>query len=82
MYDFPKIGTGVIAMMVAAMVFFVVTPIVLWIIWCVKKKEKFTTILVGAAAFFLFAIVLEKPIQNVPDFPTAMELPEHAVRIS
>ena len=54
MYDFPKIGTGVIAMMVAAMVIFVVAPIVLWIVWCVKKKEKFTTILVGAAAFFVF----------------------------
>ena len=78
MYDFPKIGTGVIAMMVAAMVIFVVAPIVLWIIWCVKKKEKFTTILVGAAAFFLFAIVLEKPIQNVLIFPTAMGLKEHA----
>ena len=78
MYDFPKIGTGVIAMMVAAMVIFVVAPIVLWIVWCVKKKEKFTTILVGAAAFFLFAIVLEKPIQNVLIFPTAMGLKEHA----
>ncbi len=78
MYDFPKIGTDVIAMMVAAMVIFVVAPIVLWIIWCVKKKEKFTTILVGAAAFFLFVIVLEKPIQNVLIFPTAMGLKEHA----
>ncbi|MCR5441456.1 MAG: YhfC family intramembrane metalloprotease [Lachnospiraceae bacterium] len=78
MYDFPKIGTDVIAMMVAAMVIFVVAPIVLWIVWCVKKKEKFTTILVGAAAFFLFAIVLEKPIQNVLIFPTAMGLKEHA----
>ncbi|MBP5471060.1 MAG: YhfC family intramembrane metalloprotease, partial [Lachnospiraceae bacterium] len=78
MYDFPKIGTGVIAMMVAAMVIFVVAPIVLWIVWCIKKKEKFTTILVGAAAFFLFAIVLEKPIQNVLIFPTAMGLKEHA----
>lgn len=78
MYDFPKIGTDVIAMMVAAMVLFVVAPIVLWIIWCVKKKEKFTTILVGAAVFFLFAIILEKPIQNVLIFPTAMGLKEHA----
>lgn len=78
MYDFPKIGTDVIAMMVAAMVIFVVAPIVLWIVWCVKKKEKFTTILVGAVAFFIFALVLEKPIQNVLIFPTAMGLKEHA----
>ena len=78
MYDFPKIGTGVIAMMVIAMALFVIVPVVIWIVWCVKKKEKFTTILVGAAAFFLFAIILEKPIQNVLIFPTAMGLKEHA----
>ena len=78
MYDFPKIGTDVIALMVIATVLFIVVPVVLWIVWCIKKKEKFTTILVGAAAFFLFAIVLEKPIQNVLVFPTAMGLKEHA----
>lgn len=78
MYDFPKIGTDVIALMVIATVLFIVVPVVLWIVWCVKKKEKFTTILVGAAAFFLFVIVLEKPIQNVLIFPTAMGLKEHA----
>ena len=78
MYDFPKIGTDVIALMVIATVLFIVVPVVLWIVWCVKKKEKFITILVGAAAFFLFAIVLEKPIQNVLIFPTAMGLKEHA----
>ena len=78
MYDFPKIGTDVIALMVIATVLFIVVPVVLWIVWCVKKKEKFTTILIGAAAFFLFAIVLEKPIQNVLIFPTAMGLKEHA----
>ncbi len=78
MYDFPKIGTGVIAMMVIAMSLFVIAPIVIWIVWTVKKKEKFTTIIVGAVTFLLFAIVLEKPIQNVLIFPTAMGLKEHA----
>ena len=78
MYDFPKIGTGVIAMMVIAMALFVIVPIVIWIVWTVKKKEKFTTIIVGAVTFLLFAIVLEKPIQNVLIFPTAMGLKEHA----
>lgn len=77
MYDFPKIGTGVIAMMVIAMSLFVIAPIVIWIVWTVKKKEKFTTIIVGAVTFLLFAIVLEKPIQNVLIFPTAMGLKEH-----
>ncbi|MBQ1862229.1 MAG: YhfC family intramembrane metalloprotease, partial [Clostridia bacterium] len=36
-------------------------------------------ILVGAAYFLLFALILEKPIQNVLAFPSAMGLPEHAV---
>ena len=57
MYDFPKIGTGVIAMMIIAMTLFVIAPIVIWIVWTVKKKEKFTTIIVGAVTFLLFAVV-------------------------
>lgn len=78
MYDFPKIGTDVMVMMIIALILFIVVPVALWIVWCVKKKEKITTILIGSAAFFLFAIVLEKPIQNVLIFPTAMGLKEHA----
>ncbi len=78
MYDFPKIGTDVIAMMVLATTLFIIVPVAIWIVWCVKKKEKFTTILIGAATFLIFAIVLEKPIQNVLIFPTAMGLKEHA----
>ena len=78
MYDFPKIGTDVIAMLMIAMILFIAGPIVMWILWTVKKKEKFTTILIGAAVFFLFVVILEKPIQNVLIFPTAMGLKEHA----
>ena len=35
--------------------------------------------MIGAATFLLFALILEKPIQNVLAFPTAMGLPDHAV---
>ena len=58
---------------------FILLPIITAIIWKIRKKERFSTILVGAAYFLLFALILEKPIQNVLAFPTAMGLPEHAV---
>ena len=60
-------------------VLWIAAPIAVAIIWKVKKKEPFTTILIGAATFLLFALILEKPIQNVLAFPTAMGLPDHAV---
>ncbi len=58
---------------------FILLPIITAIIWKIRKKERFSTILVGAAYFLLFALILEKPIQNVLAFPTAMGLSEHAV---
>ena len=54
-------------------------PVVVSVVWTKKKGERFTTVLVGAACFLLFAIVLEKPLQNVLVFPVQMGLPEHAV---
>ena len=53
------------------------TAVALW--WKFKKKEPIATILVGAVTFLLFALILEKPIQNVLAFPTAMGLPDHAL---
>ena len=54
-------------------------PLAAMLIWKFRKKERFTTILVGAAAFLLFALILEKPIQNALLFPTQMGLSENAV---
>lgn len=42
---------------------FLVAPVVIAIIWKKKKKEPFTTILIGAATFMVFVIV-EKIIQS------------------
>ena len=50
-------------------------PVAIALIWKFAKKECFTTILIGAASFFLFALILEKLIQNVLLFPTQMGLP-------
>ncbi len=60
-------------------VFAFVIPIGIAVVWCIAKKEKLTTVLVGAATFLLFALILEKPIQNVLIAPAQMGLPEHAV---
>lgn len=79
MTDYGYVSVGSFVWMVLALLIFVIVPIVLSILWLVKKKERITTILVGAIAFILFALILEKPIQNVLAFPTAMGLPNHAI---
>ncbi|MBQ6172936.1 MAG: YhfC family intramembrane metalloprotease [Clostridia bacterium] len=71
-------GSSFVWLTVGAAVF-ILLPIIAAIIWKIRKKERFSTILVGAAIFLLFALILEKPIQNVLAFPSAMGLSEHAV---
>ena len=78
MMDIQSIGNGQIALLVIGIILSAVIPIAIWIIWLVKKKEPFTTVLAGAATFILFAVILEKPIQNALIFPTTLGLPEHA----
>ncbi len=57
----------------------IAVPLTIALIWKFRKKERFTTILIGAAVFVLFALILEKLIQNALIFPTQMMLPDHAV---
>ena len=56
----------------------VIITLAIVLVWKIKKKEPFTTILVGAATFVLFALILEKTIQNALVLPTTMGLPDHA----
>lgn len=79
MIENAHVETASFIWLIAGTVLWVAVPVAAAIIWIVKKKEPVTSILVGAAAFLLFALILEKPIQNVLAFPTAMGLPEHAV---
>lgn len=65
--------------LIVGAVVWVAAPLLLAIVWKTRKKEPFTSILIGAAAFLVFALILEKPIQNLLAFPTAMGLPDHAV---
>ena len=76
--EFTKIGTQQIVLLILGAGIFFIVPLVLAIVWKVKKKEPVKTILTGAVTFFLFAIVLEKPIQNMLVFPQVMGLPDHA----
>lgn len=56
----------------------VIITLAIALVWKIKKKEPFTTILAGAVTFILFALILEKSIQNALVFPTQMGLPDHA----
>ena len=76
--EFAKVGIdSLIALGLGALLALFV-PVGIALLWTHKKHERFTTVLVGAATFLLFAIVLEKPIQNVLVFPTQMGFEEHA----
>ncbi len=79
MIENAHVETASFIWLIVGVVLWVAVPVAAAIIWKVKKKEPFTSILVGAATFLLFALILEKPIQNMLAFPSAMGLPEHAV---
>lgn len=62
-YDFGHVSNEAFAAMATAAVLAVVLPVVAALIWCKVKKERFTTVLLGAATFMLFAIIIEKSLQ-------------------
>ncbi len=76
--EFAKIGNSQMGLLVSGAILFTVVPLIIAIVWTIKKKEKFTSVLAGAATFLLFALILEKPLQNILVFPTMMGLSEHA----
>ena len=73
------VGTSSFIWQITGAVLWTVVPLLLAVIWKIRKKEPVTSILAGAAAFLLFALILEKPVQNVLLFPAAMGLEDHAV---
>ena len=78
MTEFTKVGTEQFIILGIGAAIAVIVPIIVAIIWTIRKHEKFTTVLVGAVTFVLFALILEKAIQNALVFPTTMGLPDHA----
>ena len=79
MTEFAKVGTQQIGLLVLGTILMFAGPLVIAIIWTKKKKERFTTVLVGAATFLLFAAILEKPLLALLIAPTKMGLADTAV---
>lgn len=59
----PSVGTTQFVLFVLGAIIFITVPVIVAVIWKIVKKERISTILVGAATFFLFALILEKPLQ-------------------
>ncbi len=79
MLENAHVGVASFAFLITGAVIFIIAPLVMAVIWKIRKNEAFQTIIVGAVTFLLFALILEKPVQNVLAFPTAMGLSDHAV---
>ena len=79
MIDVTHVEAAQFLWLILGAVICIVVPAAIALIWIIKKKEPVTTVLIGAATFLLFAIILEKPIQNVLAFPTALGLSDHAL---
>ncbi len=61
--EFGTVSTSSMLFMLLTAVLGIALPLITAIIWCKKKHEPFTTVLIGAATFLLFAIIIEKPLQ-------------------
>lgn len=61
--EFAKVGTGAFTALGLGAAFGFLLPIAVALIWVIRKKEKFSTVLVGAVIFLLFVTILEKPLQ-------------------
>lgn len=61
--EFGTVSTIQLALILLTAILGIALPLIAAIIWCKKKHEPFTTVLIGAATFLLFAIVIEKPLQ-------------------
>lgn len=57
--DYGTVGTGAFAGLAFMVAFGFIFPITIAIVWLVKKKEKISSVLVGALIFVVFALGLE-----------------------
>ena len=60
--ELTKVGTEAFVALSIGLILSFLFPLAIALIWKFKKKEPFSTILIGAATFFLFVFILEKPI--------------------
>jgi len=76
--EFGTVSMTQLVLMLVTAILGITLPLITAIIWCRKKHEPFTTVLIGAATFLLFAIVIEKPLQSLLIMPDSLGLPQHA----
>lgn len=79
MTDFGHVGIYQFVCLILGLLIFSCVPILIAVIWKIKKKEPVVSIIIGAVTFFVFVFILEKPIQNVLAFPSALGLPENGL---
>lgn len=72
--ELTKVGAGAFAALGLGAVLAFAVPVGLALLWVFRKKERLSTVLIGAAVFVVFALVLEKPLQAL------LLVPDHAVR--
>ena len=83
--EITKIGTETFVLLSIGLVLSVLFPLAIALIWKFKKKEPFSTILIGAAIFLLFALILEKPIQSLvisKNFSLGLFLSSHPILLA
>ena len=61
--DYGTVSTWTFVLLGIGAALFLIVPVVISIIWKKKKKEPYTTVLIGAATFIVF-VVVEKIIQS------------------
>ena len=74
--QFEPVGNEAMAVLIVGTILMILAPVAIALVWKIKKKERFTTVLVGAASFIVFALFLEKIIQAIVIMPTSLGLPE------
>ena len=81
--EFGTVGITQMVLILLTAVLGIALPLIAAIIWCKKKHEPFTTVLIGAATFLFFAIVIEKPLQALViqlDSPVSQFVNASAIR--
>ena len=79
MSEYAEFITSQISLLILGMIFSVIFPVMLAAIWMKKKNEDLTAILIGAAAFLIFRVILADPIRSILVYPSGAGLSEHAV---
>ena len=79
MSEYAEFITSQICLLILGMIFSIILPVVFTAVWMKKKNEDLTAILIGAAAFLIFRVILADPIRSILVYPSGAGLSEHAV---